>query len=41
VVDIINSIHEASNENRHVELTSTCARPAPLPLGLADWTVDD
>ena len=40
VVDIVNAIHEASAEGRHVELVSTCARPAPLPLGLPDWTID-
>jgi len=41
VIDIIHGFHEASNENRHVELASTCAQPAPLPMGLADWTIDD
>lgn len=41
VIDIVHGFHEASSENRHVELTSTCAQPAPLPLGLADWTIDD
>ncbi len=40
-LDIITAMHDASAENRHVTLQSTCARPAPLPLGLADWTVDD
>lgn len=40
VVDVITSLHEASDENRHVALQSTCERPAPLPPGLADWTVD-
>ena len=41
VIDIIHGFHEASAENRHVELASTCAQPAPLPKGLADWTIDD
>ena len=41
VIDIIHSFHEASAENRHVELASTCAQPAPLPQGLAEWTIDD
>ena len=41
VIDIIHAFHDASKENRHIELTSTCTRPAPLPLGLADWTVDE
>ena len=41
VIDIIHGFHDASNENRHIELQSTCERPAPLPLGLAEWTIDD
>jgi hypothetical protein len=41
VVDIIHAMHEASAEGRHVELASTCTRPAPLPPGLAEWTIDD
>ena len=40
VIDIVHALHNASAENRHIELTSTCAQPAPLPLGLADWTID-
>ena len=41
VIDIVHALHEASNENRHIELESTCAQPAPLPLGLEDWKIDD
>jgi len=41
VVDIVHALHEASNENRHIELESTCNQPAALPLGLEDWTIDD
>ncbi len=41
VVDIINSIHDASEQGKHVELASTCDQPAPLPRDLADWTIDD
>jgi predicted dehydrogenase len=41
VVDTITAMHEASAENRHITLQSTCERPAPLPPGLADWTIDD
>lgn len=33
VLDIMHAIHDSSNEGRHVELTSSCARPAPLPPG--------
>jgi len=41
VIDIIHSFHEASQENRHIELTSTCERPMPLLQGLAEWSIDD
>lgn len=41
VVDVINSVIESSDQGRHVRLESTCAQPAPLPPGLADWTIDD
>ncbi len=33
VLDIIQSIHEASAQGRHIELSSTCDRPAPLLPG--------
>ena len=41
VIDIVHALHEASAEGRHVELESTCERPAPLPQGLEDWTIDE
>lgn len=34
VLDIMHAIYDASREGRHIELTSSCARPAPLPAGL-------
>ena len=40
VVDIVNAIHESSAEGRHVEVQSTCPRPAPLLPGLPDWSID-
>ena len=40
VIDIIHALHEASDQGRHIELSTTCAQPAPLPEGLADWTID-
>jgi predicted dehydrogenase len=40
VLDIMHAIHDASREGRHVELTSTCERPAPLPVGLREGTLD-
>jgi predicted dehydrogenase len=40
VLDIMTSIHEASETGRSIELGSTCTRPAALPLGLGDWRLD-
>ncbi len=33
VLDIMHAIHDASNNSAHVELTSTCSRPEPMPVG--------
>jgi predicted dehydrogenase len=41
VLDIMEAVHDASREGRHVELSSTCERPAPLPLGLRDGLLDE
>ncbi len=40
VLDVMHSIHDASEQGRHIELASTCERPAPLPLGLRDGQLD-
>lgn len=40
VLDIMDAIHEAAAEGRHVRLTSTCARPAPLAEGLPPGELD-
>lgn len=40
VLDIMHGFHDASRENRHWELESTCSRPAPLPMGLRNGQVD-
>lgn len=40
VLDIMQSIDEASREGRHIDLTSTCERPAPLPVGLPEGSLD-
>jgi predicted dehydrogenase len=40
VLDIMHAIHDAASNARHVELASTCHKPAALPLGLAPWTLD-
>ena len=41
VLDVMHAFHDASREGRHIELASTCRRPAPLPLGLRDFTLDE
>lgn len=41
VLDAMHAILEASETGRHVELTSTCERPAPLPAGLVGDTLDE
>ena len=32
VLDIMHTVHDASREGRHIELPSTCERPAPMRL---------
>ena len=41
VLDIMHATYDASREGRHVELASSCERPAPLPVGLAEGTLDE
>lgn len=40
VLDVMQSLHEASELGRHVMIESTCAKPAALPVGLAAGTLD-
>lgn len=40
VLDIMHAFHDASASGKHVELKSTCAQPAPLPVGLKEGTLD-
>jgi predicted dehydrogenase len=40
VLDVMCAIGEASTTGRHIEIASTCARPAPLPPGLAEGEID-
>jgi len=40
VLDIMHAIHDASDKGKHVEPESTCDRPAPLPTGLREGTLD-
>jgi predicted dehydrogenase len=37
VLDIMQSIHESSTQGQHIELTSTCDRPAPLDPNNIPW----
>jgi predicted dehydrogenase len=41
VLDIMHAIHEASREGRHIELSSTCRQPSPLPMGLKPGQLDE
>ncbi|HEY3377429.1 MAG TPA: Gfo/Idh/MocA family oxidoreductase [Armatimonadota bacterium] len=40
VLDIMHAVHDASNEGKHIELTSGVERPAALPLGLREGQLD-
>jgi len=41
VLDVMHAFHDASEQGKHVELSSTCQRPAALPMGLAHGTLDE
>jgi predicted dehydrogenase len=41
VLDVMHAIHEAAAQGRRMEVTSACPRPAPLPLGLLPYTLDE
>lgn len=34
VLDVMQAFHDASAENRHIDIESDCQRPAPLPVSL-------
>lgn len=40
VLDVMHAFLDASREGRHMEVESTCSRPAPLPLGLREGVLD-
>ncbi|MEI6971173.1 MAG: Gfo/Idh/MocA family oxidoreductase [bacterium] len=40
VLDIMHAFHDASIKGRHVELCTTCQRPAALPPGLSHGSLD-
>ncbi len=41
VLDVMQSLHEASRKGRTLKLRSTCDRPAPLPIGLRPGKLDE
>ena len=40
VLDLMHAFHDSSAGNAHVQIQSTCERPAPLPLGLREGQMD-
>ncbi|GAG46972.1 unnamed protein product, partial [marine sediment metagenome] len=40
VLHIMQAFEESSETGRHIEITSRCSRPAPLPLGLMEGELD-
>ncbi len=40
VLDVMHAFHDSSDEKRHIEIESTCERPAMLPLGLEEGELD-
>jgi predicted dehydrogenase len=41
ILDLMHAFHDASRTGAHIDVASTCDRPAPLPLGLAPGEVGD
>jgi predicted dehydrogenase len=41
VLDIMHAVHDSSRTGKHIELDSTCQRPAPLPADLKYWHMDE
>ena len=40
VLDVMHAVHDASASGRHIDLASSCERPAPLPVGLTEGQLD-
>jgi hypothetical protein len=40
VLDVMQAFGESSESGKHIEITSRCSRPAPLPLGLMAGELD-
>jgi predicted dehydrogenase len=41
VLDAMHAVLEASSSGQHIELTSTCERPAALPAGLPEHQLEE
>ena len=41
VLEIMLAFDKSSESGRHIEIQSTVERPAPLPIGLDEWEVED
>jgi predicted dehydrogenase len=41
VLDIMHAFHDASDSGRHIELSSPCPQPAPLPIGLVEGSLEE
>ncbi len=41
VVDIMNALHESSDQGKRIDLVTTCERPAALPAGIENYTIAD
>ena len=41
VLEIMEAFDKSSQKGQHIELESTCSRPAALPLGLSEGLLDD
>lgn len=41
VLDVMNAQIESSDLGHHIQIETTCERPAPLPVGLGDGEFDD
>jgi predicted dehydrogenase len=41
IVDIMNALHESSDQGKRIDLVTTCEQPKPLPVDLPNWTIDE
>jgi predicted dehydrogenase len=40
VLECMHAFLESSKQDKHIQLQTTCSRPAPLPMGLREGTID-